>query len=124
MFSLLSALFISIYREEEGGGRGGEGERRLWPVPRIQLNKFYVRTALFFGGVIFCGEGKGGVALSNESPSTPFDQNSASDLKRPKNDDCYTLCSENERIARYTRNERPQTRSGSSTSERKCVSVV
>ena len=100
MFSLLSALFISIYREEEGGGRGGEGERRLWPVPRIQLNKFYVRTALFFWGVIFCGEGKGGVALSNESPSTPFDQNSASDLERPKNDDCYTLCSENERIAR------------------------
>ena len=124
MFSLLSALFISIYREEEGGGRGGEGERRLWPVPRIQLNKFYVRTALFFWGVIFCGEGKGGVALSNESPSTPFDQNSASDLKRPKNDDCYTLCSENERIARYTRHGRPQNRSGSSTSERKCVSVV
>ena len=48
----------------------------------------------------------------------------AGDLKRPKNDDSCTLCSENERIARYTRNQRPQNRSGSSTFEHKCVSVV
>ena len=52
------------------------------------------------------------------------DQSSATDLRRPKNDDCYTLCSRNERIARYTRHGRAQTRSGSSTSERKRVSVV
>ena len=47
MFSFLSALFISIRREEEGGGReeGGKEEGGLWPVPRIKLNKFYVRAA-------------------------------------------------------------------------------
>ena len=34
----------------------GEKKRGLWPVPHIRVNKFYVRTAYFFGGVIFCGE--------------------------------------------------------------------
>ena len=60
MFSLLSALFISIYREEEGGGRGGEGERRLWPVPRIQLNKFYLKDSVVFWGGDFLWRGEGG----------------------------------------------------------------
>ena len=40
-----------------------------------------------------------------------------------KSDDSFTLRSNNERIARYTRNQRSQNRSGSSTLERKCVSV-
>ena len=31
-------------------------ERGLWPVSHIKVNKFYIRTAYFFGGVIFCGE--------------------------------------------------------------------
>ena len=38
--------FLFSHREERG----------LWPVPHIRVNKFYVRTAYFFGGVIFCGE--------------------------------------------------------------------
>ena len=41
-----------------------------------------------------------------------------------KSDDSFTLRSKNERIARCTRNGRPQNRSGSSTLEHKCVSVV
>ena len=51
-------------------------------------------------------------------------KNSGGDLEQPKNDDSFTLGSKNERIARYTRNQRPQNRSGSSTLEHKCVSVV
>ena len=48
----------------------------------------------------------------------------ACDLQQPKNDDCFTLCTKNEQIARYTRHQRPQNRSGSSTLKHKCVSVV
>ena len=42
----------------------------------------------------------------------------------PKNDDSCTLSFKNERIARYTRNQRPQNRSGSSTLEQKPQRII
>ena len=65
MFSLLLALIIIFSREEEGGGReeGKEEERereRLWPVPRVQLNKFYLKDSVVFWGGDFLWRGEGG----------------------------------------------------------------
>ena len=46
-------------------------------MSRIRLNKFYVGTAYFFGGVIFCGEelwekGGGSVFLFSSASSSSF----------------------------------------------------
>ena len=63
MFSLLLALIISISREEEGGGRGGEGGEEALACAAHPIKQILCKDSIVFLGGDFLWRGEGGSGI-------------------------------------------------------------